>query len=288
MLRIFPLYYLCLLIFIVLLPKVLKTSYDAAYYHTNQVWFWTYLQNWLYIFKHPEESTLLNHLWSLALEEQFYLVWPLVMFFVHSAKLQLKLILGALGLVVVLRIVLWITEPYQISYSTLYTFSRIDGLCIGSSLSLLRKIEFHLTSASLNRLLKLIIGSNIVVWLFISLFNLDIPYIALFGYPSIAVVFGIVLIKAIATESNIVNRHINKTPLRLLGKLSYSLYIFHWPIYLGLFPLAKHFFDGWLLTSGYDNQLLSACIATLCAILVSMASYRYMEKYFLALKNVVA
>src|SRR5690606_28459276 len=52
-LRIFPLYYLALIIFLIIIPKT-NLSLDLAYYKENEIWLWTYIQNWLYIFKHPD------------------------------------------------------------------------------------------------------------------------------------------------------------------------------------------------------------------------------------------
>src|SRR4030095_1290908 len=72
-LRIFPLYYLCLIIFLLVLPRFAILP-DSDYYVRNQAWLWTYLQNWLYIFRGNDNTVSLHHLWSLAVEEQFYLV----------------------------------------------------------------------------------------------------------------------------------------------------------------------------------------------------------------------
>ena len=58
MLRIFPLYYLSLILFLIVLPK-LPIESGIKYYTDNQVWIWTYLQNWLYIFRPPVQTNTL-------------------------------------------------------------------------------------------------------------------------------------------------------------------------------------------------------------------------------------
>ena len=56
------------------------------YYQNHQVWFWTYLQNWPLIFRDDVNANALNHYWSLAIEEQYYLVWPLIVLFIKKPK----------------------------------------------------------------------------------------------------------------------------------------------------------------------------------------------------------
>lgn len=78
-LRIFPLYYFALLLCLVIVPIVFKSLLppDYGYYTANQLWFWTYTQNWLFSKTGFPENLTLVHFWSLAVEEQFYLFWPL-------------------------------------------------------------------------------------------------------------------------------------------------------------------------------------------------------------------
>lgn len=287
-LRIFPLYYLCLFIFIVFVPKAMHPFYDASYYNGYQLWFWTYLQNWLYIIKHPEQSTLLNHFWSLAVEEQFYMIWPLIILWVSSIKRQLAIILSLLAFVIFLRIFLWIYQPYDISYINLYTFSRIDGLCIGCALSLIRRIDSGFIVSYSWKILAAVAGLNCLLLALKYALNINFPYIELAGYTSIAIVFGVLVTKAIAPEPNLVNRYLNNQTFRFLGKISYSLYVFHWPIYLILFPMLTHMFGDFLFLSNSSNEMLSAIVSTISALIVSIASYYLIEKYFLSFKKVVA
>ncbi len=72
-LRIFPLYYLALLLFLVILPGLGFFRSTLQYYVDNQFWLWTYLQNWLYMIKPTGETHIIHHLWSLVVEEQVYI-----------------------------------------------------------------------------------------------------------------------------------------------------------------------------------------------------------------------
>lgn len=75
-LRIFPVYYLYLLGVTVLLPLLLPGDADVARYADNAPWHWAYLSNVLRVVE--GEGGANTHLWSLAVEEQFYLLWPLL------------------------------------------------------------------------------------------------------------------------------------------------------------------------------------------------------------------
>ena len=92
-LRVFPVYYLGLIIFLIVLPGIGSFSFRFDYYIDHQLWFWTYLQNWLFIFHPPTNESSLNHLWSLAVEEQFYLLWPFSVLVLRKPKYLLTFIL---------------------------------------------------------------------------------------------------------------------------------------------------------------------------------------------------
>src|SRR4030095_2778309 len=77
-LRVFPLYYLSLIIFLIIFPLLGIYKSELKYYVDNQLWFWFYLQNWLLSFNFPTTGNFLNHFWSLGVEEQFYLAWPFI------------------------------------------------------------------------------------------------------------------------------------------------------------------------------------------------------------------
>ncbi|MGH7179181.1 MAG: acyltransferase family protein, partial [Tepidisphaeraceae bacterium] len=81
-LRIFPLYYGTIAVLAVFVPFVLRMDIaEHRPFVANQHWLWLYLTNFAQAFGHPEAMGRLGHLWSLAIEEHFYLAWPLVIFF---------------------------------------------------------------------------------------------------------------------------------------------------------------------------------------------------------------
>lgn len=85
-LRIVPLYYLVLVLFFIISRFV--TFPGAGYLLHNQLYFWTYTPNYLFAFYGwPKGFEGLNHFWSLAIEEQFYLFWPFFVFMLNPRQL---------------------------------------------------------------------------------------------------------------------------------------------------------------------------------------------------------
>ena len=75
-LRIFPAYYVFVVVFFILLPRLFPDHPDLAMLPGQQAWYWSYLAN-VRIFLNGHWSALyVEHAWSLAIEEQFYLLWP--------------------------------------------------------------------------------------------------------------------------------------------------------------------------------------------------------------------
>ena len=139
LLRIFPIYYLSLVIFLFILPPLIKNPINLNYFIVNQYWFWLEIQNWLFILKPDGNNNFLNHFWSLALEEQFYLVCPWIILLFSQFQKMISFLLGMLLLLLILRVALWFFKIENISYINLYAFTRIDGLCVGSLLAIYRR-----------------------------------------------------------------------------------------------------------------------------------------------------
>ncbi len=280
-LRIFPLYYLSLLLFLYILPFICK-NVPIDYFSDNQFYLWTYLQNWLYSFK-PTNETVLHHFWSLAVEEQFYLLWPFAILIIKNKNILLTIVLFTLIFINILRIVFWTLEIENLAYLTLYTFTRIDGLCIGSAVALLLRINKNF----LSNYTALIIAGLAILNLAFYFLNDEkkFPYLAFIGYTTFAIVFGILVYEAVIGKTNLINKILGNGVLKLLGKVSYGFYIFHWPLYLYLAPYLNSFFE----RNGFspDNivHMLSSVCATVAAFLVSLISYKYYESYFLKLKE---
>src|SRR6185369_10595810 len=111
-LRIFPLYYGVLLFVFWVLPNIIKLDVAAKYITSQQWWLWTYLNNFP---GHPslDSSKIyqLGHFWSLAVEEHFYLVWPLMVYSFSAHRLK-KICLSWTAFSIVAGVVSCFTEGW--------------------------------------------------------------------------------------------------------------------------------------------------------------------------------
>lgn len=285
-LRIFPLYYLTLVLFLVVFPLLGLFRTELRYFLDNQVWLWTYLQNWLYSLQLTADAKLLTHFWSLAVEEQFYLFWPFVILWVRSPRKLLFIMLGLLLIVLAGRSALWFWQVEDLNYTTLYTFTRIDGICIGSILALLLQYRPRLVEKHMALIVSMLAGLNFLFY-FLNRANAGgYPYFAFIGYTTFAVLFALLVHEVVTTpDTTLVNRLLSFSPLRFFGKISYGFYVFHWPVFFLLnAPLTKYLYAEQHLQLGYARVIAALC-STLLALGISWLSYRYFESYFLKRKS---
>ena len=281
-LRIFPLYYLSLVIFLVVLPN-LVSRFNVSYYQEHQVWLWTYLQNWLYIFNNPGQSNVLNHLWSLAVEEQFYLLWPFAIIIIRKPSWLLVFISLILLAVLGLRLWAWMNQVADLAYFNLYTFTRIDGICIGCMIALLQRINPSFLKKYTSLIVLFFALLNFAFFFINRRYDFGFPYLAMIGYTTFAMIFGLLVNEAVTRETRLINILFDNPVFRFFGKISYGFYMFHWPLYFLLSPwlfevLAGSLHGAWL-------QFFVSLSATLIAIAVSWTSFRFFESYFLKLKK---
>jgi peptidoglycan/LPS O-acetylase OafA/YrhL len=291
-LRIFPLYYAVLAFGFVVLPLLAKVP---AGHGRHQGWLWAYLTNWVEPFGRGEPA--FPHFWSLAVEEQFYLLWPLV---VHrmSARGVVRLSGALLVVVPVVRVLCRIAWGSEAAYT--FTICRIDALAIGAMLA--AALRDPVWSATLNRWI-----ARIVAWVRLPRLLLLSAFAALFvvtrglpragalsqsfGYSALAVVcVGWIVVEVFAWSQP--NRAARPTParnvlargLRSVGKYSYAIYVFHAPLHLfvGL-PLIVRLSHGQppslALAVGY------AVVAMAATFLMAVVSFRVLEQPFLRLKD---
>ena len=113
----------------------------------------------------------------------------------------------------------------------------------------------------------------------------DFPVWAIAGFTTFSLIFAIVVYEAVLKENRVVNYILTNPVLRFLGKYSYGIYIFHWPIFLLVKPYTDKLVAGFNFSNGYFSMILSSLVATLAGLLVSIASYHLFEKHFLKLKK---
>jgi peptidoglycan/LPS O-acetylase OafA/YrhL len=202
-----------------------------------------------------------THLWSLAQEEQFYLLWPLLLIFLLRWKRNVApwLIAALFVGVIVERILLghFGASDGRALYSP---DTRSDGLLVGCLLALWRH---HWNGERLNKICRAVaLGLAPFVALFV-LGNWNTQILELGALPLVALYFGALVITAASPSGT----PLGWSPLRRLGVISYALYIWHVPL---LFAFGLHL-------NANDHPWRRLAVVTL-AIAVAAVSTRYVEQ----------
>ncbi len=296
-LRIFPLYYAFLFFTLRVSPWLwpdtpLTAMARDAMAGRSEVWYWVYGSNVLFArdenFGHPNLAVT----WSLAIEEQFYLVWPLVVALTSRRALMWTcggLIGGALALRVALVLAgLHWTLPYVLP------LARMDALASGALVALaIRRTEGGpLAPARLVRLARIVAPAAALVVLAIWYLEDPLdggdwtePLMQTTGYTTLALGYGAVVVMAASGPADSwMIRFFRLSALRMLGRYSYALYLFHVPVRRFIrdeyFPVAS--FPTWL-GSPLPGQLLFYLVATAPALALAWISWHLYERQWLAL-----
>lgn len=233
-LRILPVYYATLLIFFYLIPR--DAFPELAWHDDREFLYWTFLQNWAMAARGSFlNAPNLNHLWSLNIEEQFYLFWPLLVFGLGRRWLLWlcgALIVGCLGL----RIALYLHEaPWVAIY--IMTITRMDDLAVGAAIAcLVRGSKGLAPFVPIARVVGSVCALYVVALMFVAggfLLRADLTLTLGFSVASLG--FGSALILVlVAASDEWVTRLLSARVLRTFGKYSYALYVVHLPIVIFL------------------------------------------------------
>lgn len=285
-LRIFPLYYGALFVAFVVFPLFGPVSPVLAHDQAHQIWLWLYLSNWAHLLNF--DSHVFPHFWSLAIEEQFYLFWPLLLHR-RDARQVLRLCLTIAVISLVVRAtMLWQGALPESVYT--YTVCRMDALALGAAVAAWLEMPGVAERIFAKR--------QRLAWSALALFAVGLvathgyprtlPLGQTLGYSWLACVFAmLVLAAATGGESGPAPpwiRALMSAPLRSLGKYSYGMYVFHKPLHdwIGR-PLLTHF--GLLKQPSHLVALCYVVVAALATLLVAMLSYHVFERHALALKR---
>ena len=230
-----------------------------------------YLNNWNVVWNFRGSRNDLGHLWSLGIEEQFYIVWPAVVLLMLALKLHHQIIITVLSLaiaaIVVHRINLWNDDIYWL-FIYIRTDTRVDSLLVGALFAYVYR-HYRVPSQVLNWAATLCFAGLMYIK-----YELDAsPFIMKTGFTVIAVLAGIIILAG-AEGAWFANRVLISRPLTIIGKVSYGLYLWHLPVFL---ILGRH------VTSGPKPLRILAGI--IVASVVTVISWFFIEKPFLNLKN---
>lgn len=284
--RIFPLYWLFLLLYFhAAIPLAHHFGKWPEISSDGEIWFWTYLTNWRAAWGYEYKN--ISHFWTLAIEEQFYLVWPAVVFFARRRSIRwvcLALIAGALlarG---------WWHDPDGrplLSATPMW----VDSLALGALAAFLMrdpywrpKLAGWTGKAAVVSLL-LLLG---VFWLARdSAIPTDAraPYVSTYGLTLLGVLFTCLVLRCALKQGVRFRSLMRWRPLRRMGKYSYCIYVVHLPISYYCIR-GGNLLRAW--TGPRFNIALSLLTTAACVALsygVALISWNLLERRFLELKK---
>jgi len=288
-LRIFPLYYGVLALLFIVLPA-LPVPYPAGLEESapHQAWLWLYASN-VYLAVHRAWALpYVGHFWSLAVEEQFYLLWPIVVLSFGRRSL-----LGICAAVTVLALALRSALSfYGAGYvaQVVFTPCRFDALCVGGFLALaVRSVGLE----GVARTARSYLGPLLGMVLLTSVWNAAVGSLPDVVLPLrgtlVALAFGSFLVTSLAAKSgSSLSRVLSSRVMCFLGTRSYGLYVFHGIIAYGM---QQHQAALDRLSARLGPSLamvVQACAGVGASIAVAAASYELYERHFLRLKNRLA
>lgn len=259
-LRIFPAYF-ALVLFSLTIDRMLGDPWTwpraiSVFTHTAN-----YYNAWI-----GSNSWTLGHAWSLAVEEQFYLLWPLL--FLATIRLKRVHALGVIAALIAL-VLIWRCVAYgHLGLGGAYVYNafdtRFDCLAIGCGLAVIgpslrgtrviaRPAHPFLTLAAL----------------YISRVHGSLAYHYTVGFTVDAFLIAILIVQLVQLVEARPWRWLECRPVRFLGALSYSLYLWH----------------GWGLSIGHHAPFARAATGVVASLVFALGSYYVIERPFLAWKR---
>jgi peptidoglycan/LPS O-acetylase OafA/YrhL len=233
----------------------------------------------------PNVQLYLGHFWSLCVEEQFYLVWPWIVFGVGDRRKLIRICAAGLIALPLLRLFAsHMLSPARFGNAVLtVTPLPFDALLIGAVVALMRRGPWAGKTLPIARIGFVTIAASFVFWLsrhpFARAISVAYPYPSwtfTWGLTAIDLFSACVIVMAIEYNS-LTFRFFNLRPLRWLGRISYGAYVFH-DILRSQIPRLFH-------PDTTYSTLRIATVGLAFTLLISWASYRWFESPFIGMKE---
>lgn len=270
-LRIFPLYYAMIAAAVFVAAPLAWDAEWASTMHRHQWAFWLYLSNWT----EPLAGGVpgLSHLWSLAVEEQFYLVWPALVWWLAPRHLWWLTI----GIVIVAPFVRYALLDHGLPPLAAYSFTiaRMDALAIGSLLALALRDDRK--RAQMHRSLPAITLAGVAMLVVLVArqrgFHPDEVPVLIYGQSVAALLCCCLIAWTQYPQSSAGTRSVavlSNATLRHVGKYSYAMYLVHVPLHMVLQPTMSPVVQG----NNGVWRLLGLIMYTLLILALSYAAAR--------------
>jgi len=224
-----------------------------------------YVANWHFIFSdqgyfvQAAAPSPLLHTWSLAVEEQYYLIWPLVALFVvrRWGLRSLAITAGVGAMASALLMALMYEAGFSIDRLYYGTDTRAQALLVGSFLGAIGShggetfsiLPTGWTATRRRQLLWSALGvggAAYLAWAWHMLAGQN-PFLYRGGFLTVAVAAGAVIVGCVTVPASFLARFLSLSGLVFIGRISYGLYLYHWPLFLAIDHAHTGLGGNWLL-----------------------------------------
>jgi peptidoglycan/LPS O-acetylase OafA/YrhL len=271
--RIFPLYYGVLIVATIILPLGLGGPVTDA----NPWCLWTYTANMPAVF-HAEPVTF-GHFWTLAVEEQFYLIWPAVVF-ACARPTMMRVCVGCIVGSIFVRIGLVRMGLSPNSFMP----GRLDSLAAGGLLALAARGPSGTSGWRRRAWLTLGAMAVVVLPLYVVKTGSHEGWLQVIKFTLLAGLYAALLaLTVVSSETSPLGRFFGHPAMRFFGKYSYGIYVFH-PLWIDAFRTPDALDS---LSRFGDGRAVAVRFAAIVVLSVASAwlSWHFFEKHFLRLKK---
>lgn len=276
-LRIWPLFYFCVAFGFMIFPYLKQLLGQNSAETANPLYYFTFLNNFDFI-RHGADASMLSVLWSVAIEEQFYLFWPLILYFIPVRRYWIPFLLIIIGTLV------FRTVYYNEMLHEYHTFSCIGDMTIGAFAAwmYLQQEKFRLWIANVP---KLAILCAYLAFAAVFFFRDELVYqhyiIRIAERSCIALLIAFIILEQNFALNSLFKMG-NLRWISRMGKITYGLYCLHFIAILIAIKITG-FLD--FNASLWQVMIIETLLALVLSIIIAQVSYRFFETPFLKLKD---
>jgi peptidoglycan/LPS O-acetylase OafA/YrhL len=236
----------------------------AATLLASNIYFWATADYW----GAQAEDSVLLHMWSLAVEEQFYLVMPVLLAILY--RFARRWIATVLTLITAVSFLLCVYGTHYHPSAAFYLLpTRAWELLVGACLACVVQARPRSIMSSTFWSATALAGLGLILYSYV-FFTAQTPFP---GWRASVPCFGTWLFLASTTYANFwAKNFVGQPTLQFIGRISYSLYLWHWPIIV----------FGRFVTPDYDDSFLAGVAAVVVSFVVATLSWRFIERPFRA------